>query len=84
MRTTMWALRSILFLIITVKELQIAYASTDICLSLCKCVNESRFVKIHCDFVESKVSHVLSKALSRVSIVVLCDITQAKTASLGV
>lgn len=62
----MWAFKSILisFLFIAIEEL---YAA-EICSTQCKCVNESHFVKIHCDFVENKVSHASAQILSQSTI----------------
>lgn len=35
----------------------VADTKVDICASLCRCSNETGIEKIHCDFIEDKVSH---------------------------
>lgn len=55
----MWKRRKFVFCLIVLHLWLIDAASgkADICASLCRCVNESHFVKIHCDFIDDKVSH---------------------------
>lgn len=55
----MWKRRKFVFCLVVLQLWLIEAASSkvDICSSLCRCVNESHFVKIHCDFNDNKVSH---------------------------
>lgn len=57
----MWKRRKV-FLCLIVLQLwliETINAKADICSSLCRCVNESHFVKIHCDLNDNRVSHTL-------------------------
>lgn len=55
---TMWKRTEFVFCLIILHLwlTDTANARVDICSSLCRCVNESHFVKIHCDFTDNKVS----------------------------
>lgn len=68
-RETMWKRKKHLILLVILHLWLIGTfeveARVDICSSLCRCVNESLFVKIHCDFVDNKVSHCEIFFLSR-------------------
>jgi hypothetical protein len=60
-RETMWKRRKHLICLVIlylwlIESVEVE-GKVDICSSLCRCVNESLFVKIHCDFFDSKVSH---------------------------
>lgn len=54
----MWK-SSLCLIILQIWLLEQANGKVDICTALCRCVNESRFVKIHCDLIDNKVSHGL-------------------------
>lgn len=58
-RKTMWKRRKYLIclVILYLWLIETVEGKVDICSSLCRCVNESLFVKIHCDFIDNKVSH---------------------------
>lgn len=59
---TMWKQKKILFYVIAFQLwLMTVDARVDICASVCRCMNESHFVKIHCDFIENKVRRVISE-----------------------
>lgn len=59
MPKTMWKCRKLVFalIILLLCLIETGNAESDICSSLCRCVNESHFVKIHCDFIDNKVSN---------------------------
>jgi hypothetical protein len=37
----------------------VSNGKSDICSTLCRCVNETGIEKVHCDFIDDKVSHAL-------------------------
>lgn len=47
-------------LLLNASKASAADPKVDICTSLCRCGNETGIEKIHCDFIEDKVSHPLA------------------------